>query len=234
MKHWMAGLGWGLGLTSAAVLLARSTAPLLAALADRPERAESAVAVVALLGAWAVLAWLALGVGLTLAEVLATSADRGLEALTLTVSRAAEVVTPSALRMALHTSLRVGLAAGGVGVVALPAAPAHAAAATWSAAAVADDAGTKGWPDLDRPARPLGASGSPTPRPMPTTQPPGRYRVAAGDSLWSIAARHLPPGADASAVARAWPRWWHANRDVIGADPGLIRPGQELRRPTRT
>ena len=35
--------------------------------------------------------------------------------------------------------------------------------------------------------------------------------VAAGDSLWSIAARHLPPSATDAQVAAAWPRWYEAN-----------------------
>jgi hypothetical protein len=55
--------------------------------------------------------------------------------------------------------------------------------------------------------------------------------VGRGDTLWSIAARATPPPATAAAVAAAWPRWWRANRDVIGPDPSLIRPGQQLRAP---
>lgn len=52
-----------------------------------------------------------------------------------------------------------------------------------------------------------------------------------GDSLWSITADHLPRGVDPARVARAWPRWFAANRAVIGDDPGLIRPGQLLHVP---
>ncbi len=52
--------------------------------------------------------------------------------------------------------------------------------------------------------------------------------VRQGDSLWAIAAAHLPEGASDSAVADAWPQWYAANRDVIGADPDLIHPGQVL------
>lgn len=48
--------------------------------------------------------------------------------------------------------------------------------------------------------------------------------VAAGDTLWDIAARHLGDGA-------RWPEIYAANRDVI-TDPNLIHPGQELRIPT--
>jgi hypothetical protein len=34
-------------------------------------------------------------------------------------------------------------------------------------------------------------------------------------------------------VAREWPRWYAANRRAIGADPGLLRPGQRLHSPSR-
>jgi len=52
--------------------------------------------------------------------------------------------------------------------------------------------------------------------------------VRRGDSLWSIARRHLPPGATDSQIAAAWPRWHAANRFVVGADPDLLLPGQRL------
>lgn len=52
--------------------------------------------------------------------------------------------------------------------------------------------------------------------------------VSPGDSLWSIAARALPAGASAAEVDRAWRAIWHHNRDVVGADPDLIIPGDRL------
>lgn len=55
--------------------------------------------------------------------------------------------------------------------------------------------------------------------------------VTAGDSLWSIARAHLPDPSDAD-VATHWPRWYAANRTVIGPDPDLIHPGQILLAPT--
>ena len=55
--------------------------------------------------------------------------------------------------------------------------------------------------------------------------------VQRGDSLWTIARRHLGPGATDTEVAAAWPHWYAANRDVIGPDPDLLRPGQRLRAP---
>jgi hypothetical protein len=69
-------------------------------------------------------------------------------------------------------------------------------------------------------AAPAVADG-PFDRPAPVAGPPARAApmaarvVAPGDTLWGIA------GAD-------WPRWYAANRAVVGPDPDLIRPGQRL------
>lgn len=57
------------------------------------------------------------------------------------------------------------------------------------------------------------------------------YVVRPGDTLWGVAAAHLPAGATEAEVAAEWPRWWAANRDVVGPDPDLIHPGQVLQRP---
>src|SRR4051812_10889449 len=55
--------------------------------------------------------------------------------------------------------------------------------------------------------------------------------VRRGDSLWRIAARHLGSGATDAEVAAEWPKWWHANLAVVGADPDLLLPGTRLRPP---
>ncbi|PZS37068.1 MAG: hypothetical protein DLM58_00210 [Pseudonocardiales bacterium] len=68
----------------------------------------------------------------------------------------------------------------------------------------------------------------------PGTEPPRTVVVRPGDSLWAIAAAHLGPGVAPGRTAAAWPRWYSANRAVIGADPDLIRPGQQLRPPAAT
>ena len=59
---------------------------------------------------------------------------------------------------------------------------------------------------------------------------PGTAEVVVhrGDTLWDIAARHLGDQATDQDVAEAWPRWYAANRDVIGDDPDLLHPGQRL------
>jgi nucleoid-associated protein YgaU len=81
--------------------------------------------------------------------------------------------------------------------------------------------------------------------PTPTASPAQAPAVAATDqrrtvtvrprdSLWQIAARSLGARASDAAVAAAWPRWWATNRDVIGADPDLIHPGEQLTPPAAT
>jgi nucleoid-associated protein YgaU len=55
--------------------------------------------------------------------------------------------------------------------------------------------------------------------------------VRPGDSLWRIAAAHLDRTPTAARVAAAWPQWFAANRDVIGADPDLLVPGEVLHAP---
>jgi hypothetical protein len=77
---------------------------------------------------------------------------------------------------------------------------------------------------------------APTETPLlPTTvtaaAPPeaaGAVTVRPGDSLWQLAADRLGADATTAAVATAWPRWWQANRQVIGDDPDLLHAGQRL------
>ena len=82
----------------------------------------------------------------------------------------------------------------------------------------------------------FGAPGLGPLAPVPRTAPPtrGTVTVAAGDSLWAIAARHLGAGATRQQIAHEWPRWYAANRALIGPDPHLIRVGQVLMMPAPT
>ena len=66
--------------------------------------------------------------------------------------------------------------------------------------------------------------------------PTGRTEVVVqrGDTLWGLVAAHLGPDALDAEVAAAWPRWYAANRAVIGADPDLLLPGQVLQVPRAT
>ena len=54
-----------------------------------------------------------------------------------------------------------------------------------------------------------------------------RHDVRAGDTLWSIAAEVLETE-DIRRIARYWPKIHRHNRNVIGANPDLIYPGQVL------
>lgn len=60
----------------------------------------------------------------------------------------------------------------------------------------------------------------------------GQVTVKAGDTLWAIAAGHLPTGATNAEIAAAWPLWYDANRAVVGDDPNQIEPGQVLDPPS--
>lgn len=83
---------------------------------------------------------------------------------------------------------------------------------------------------------PWGEDG-PFDRPVATTPAPARgptVVVADGDTLWDIASRTLGPRASPARVATEWPRWYAANRAVIGPDPSRIRPGQRLAPPRRS
>jgi nucleoid-associated protein YgaU len=76
------------------------------------------------------------------------------------------------------------------------------------------------------------AGGTGTPLPVPTRPLGGLAQpdivVRPGDSLWRLAAARADASAPASQVARSVVRLHRANREVIGADPDLIRPGQRL------
>ena len=60
---------------------------------------------------------------------------------------------------------------------------------------------------------------------------PTLHRVARGESLWTIAEEALGTQ-DPVRVARYWHRIHRTNRAVIGADPNLLQPGQQLTLPT--
>lgn len=68
-----------------------------------------------------------------------------------------------------------------------------------------------------------------TSTPVPAGEAP--EVVVAGDTLWSIAARRSGPFANDVDVALNWPKWYAANKALIGDDPSLLRPGQVLQPP---
>ncbi len=137
-------------------------------------------------------------------------------------------LTPAFLRRLAATALGVGVLTGAAATGASAAAP---QAPTVSAPLVPS------WPTAGETPAPDAAAAAP---PLHADEGVGVVDaataaddvvVAPGDTLWSIAAAHLPEGAAPGAVAAQWPRWWSANRSVVGDDPDLIRPGQQLRAP---
>ncbi len=122
--------------------------------------------------------------------------------------------------------------------VTTPSAPPTAATPTTPTTSTTSTTSTaESAPTQQRPVPTLGPLG-PAPRAPSTASTTSSadastsVRVARGDSLWRIAARHLGPDATAAQVAREWPRWYAANRAVIGANPHLIQVGQELTAPS--
>ena len=79
-------------------------------------------------------------------------------------------------------------------------------------------------------AEPLDWPVSSQPRPV-RTHHDETVIVRPGECLWSLAARSVGRQATPAEVAAAWPRWWAANRDLIGSDPDVVHPGQRLRVP---
>ncbi len=87
------------------------------------------------------------------------------------------------------------------------------------------------------PPRPVPLPGWQSTRARPATAQAARPEPAGivvkrGDTLWSIAAADLAPDASDTHIAAHWPRWYEANRLVIGPNPDLILPGHILQPPT--
>lgn len=145
--------------------------------------------------------------------------------------------------------------------VAVPAAPATGTLAAERPAAASSASAHRRAPDMTPPAAtpqpPADSGAGARPEaPIPTATPPAFPGVAAGpttmpgrpdappvlaatagvivrpgDSLWSIAAAHLPDDATPARIDAAWRAWYRANRDVIGPNPNLVIPGQVLHAP---
>lgn len=75
---------------------------------------------------------------------------------------------------------------------------------------------------------PASAADTATPATGTAAGADGSVTVRPGDTLWAIAAHHLPSGATDAEIDTGWRAWYAANVDVIGANPDLIIPGQHL------
>ncbi|BEP14700.1 LysM peptidoglycan-binding domain-containing protein [Acidothermaceae bacterium B102] len=191
--------------------------------------------------------WLAVAVACTVAGQLPGTAGRWSRA---TLRR----VAPAAVRRTLEVTLGLTTVLATTSGVAHAAGPAGRVATSQNAAVQQVAAPVL---NLDRPASPTSAPAVTIDldRPVPMVHhDPGRglslvtsvptrmpaaqalssplVTVRPGDSLWRIAARALPRGASETSIERSWHRWYRANRSVIGPDPGLLQPGQQLVPPT--
>lgn len=95
-----------------------------------------------------------------------------------------------------------------------------------------------GWvPTKPVPRHRAGRSGAPGVRLTTSTARRPRDRaddemvVRHGDTLWSLAARHLGRDASDAQIALEWPTWFAANRSTIGADPDRLLAGMRLHVP---
>ncbi|MEZ0165542.1 LysM peptidoglycan-binding domain-containing protein [Kineococcus sp. LSe6-4] len=180
--------------------------------------AQVVVAVCAVVGI-AVAAWLALSLLVAVVdEVRVRRSPRRTVRLTPGV--------PALVRRL--ATLGVGLVLGSAALSAQAAAP-GVPEVGWATAATATV--DPGWP-VTGPTRP---DAPPAPRPAAQARPvpsgTGEVVVLRGDSLWSLAAHRLGPGATGAEVLAEQHRLYAANADVIGQDPDRLLPGQVLRLP---
>lgn len=203
----------GTGLAIAVVALRWLTSGLVTAVHRGGTTLDEAIGLAAVVGCWLCVAWFGLAVVCAVVGELPGAAGRACGA-------AADLVTPWTLRTIVVAGLGLTLANGpgaaaaaGSGVASLDRAPETTAELNGWTVGTADEqwAPSLDLPPLDRPAD----DGSPV-----VVQP--------GDCLWSIAARWLGGHPADAQIAAAWPRWYDANRSVIGPDPNLLQPGQVL------
>ena len=248
-------VGAGVSAALAAASVARLSAEMTAHASAW--RVDAAVEVGVCAAGALVASWLAACALLTAVCVLARVAGASWRAGERLVHRYAPAIVRKALVVAVGASVGLGMATGASAATPAPAPSPSASVLTaaddlgWvvttppagsaresaapepSASDIVEDD-----PDVEQAST---AAPAPVPVPVPgptsTPAPPSAdaapangstVAVADGDSLWAIAARHLPPGASDAQIAAAWPQWYHANAATIGADPDVIHPGQVL------
>jgi hypothetical protein len=211
---------------------------------------DGAAATLAAAALWLTAAWL--GAGLAAAALAGAPGAAGRVA-----DHLARAVLPRALYRAAEGAGGLGVLLAPVAAGAhAPARHLPLPAPTAPTAAAAGDTSTDGGV-LPAPVLPSSPSAHPPSAHPPSAHPPSaqppsahppsrrsqppsppaagtalRVLVRPGDSLWRIAAQHLPRDASPARIARTWPRWYAANRAVIGTDPNRIMPGQQLQAPT--
>jgi hypothetical protein len=121
---------------------------------------------------------------------------------------------PPSLRRLLVTGIGVALVSGVPGQSALDAVNVESPTVTSTRGPA-----TSWQRSLPVPARPLG---------QVHAQAPPRVVVQPGDTLWQLATNRLRPSPAGGEVAELVERFHRRNRELIGPDPDLIRPGQRL------
>lgn len=202
-------------------------------LAADPQRA---VTLLAGFAGWLIAAWLLIVAGLTLIAV-------GTRRSSCIARRAVEVLTPHCarglVRMLLGAVVAVATAGPAVSS-AIPVASVSAGALPSLAPVPAPLVAAPELPPLltlDRPGEAPSTSSPPAPTQAPASRPAASvpqpdvqesHPVRPGDTLWDLAAKRLPAGSSPASITRAWQRWYAANRQEIGADPGLLLVGEVL------
>ncbi|MFE7507057.1 hypothetical protein [Promicromonospora sp. NPDC057488] len=227
-------LGLGLALAGAAGLLGVRTWQVGAGLGAAYFPVEDIVELAAVAVGTAVAGWTGGHALLALACVLADRRGRRWTAAERAVARHAPAVVRRLARAAAGAGL--GLALTTPAAFALPQ-TGEVRAADAGPAVVVD----LGWqPTNARQADGPGRSSLVNRGSGTDTRPEALVVVEAGDTLWSIAAEALARGGEGTRGAGgpsdaetvdAVARWYGANREVVGADPDLIRPGMVLHQP---
>lgn len=246
-----------LGVGAATWALASALANTVATIAGPGRTAvDEVVTAVAAAGALALLSWVAFGLLVSVVSTLPGPVGRHARRVR---ERVAPAAVRRWAGLLLGVTIVGTIAPGGAVAHEISTGTRISAVTQTAARAAALDQGTSapapGWPDLPAPpptAPPTQSprqAQAPAPEWVPTPvrpQPPVSLTsarvlpdeddrrevvVRRGDTLWDLAAAHLPPAAGDAEIAGEWQRWYAANRAVIGADPDLILPGQVLRIP---
>lgn len=192
----------------------------------RPVDFEQALATLCAAGALLLSAWCVLMLVSVITAQLAVRVGRWPGHLLVACSRICRFLTPRVIRRVVHAAVGGAVAVGPlVGAGTAFAVPTPTPATPHSQVGPGER-GFSGW-DLDWPR-------STAPSSAPAEYPADReeYVVIPGDTLWDIAAKHLGPDATPADIAAEWPRWYAANKEVVGPNPDFILPGEHLRPPT--
>jgi resuscitation-promoting factor RpfA len=223
------------GAGTALLLRAAALAPRTAA-ATAGLTVDRWVELAVLVAGLAAAAWLVVSGALALGCVAASRVGRRWRAGEAAVERLAPAAVRRLVRSAVGVGVGAGLALAPTAALAADVPPAEPAAGP----SVVLDLGWQPTTDDARPASPVTeepadtaveeVDASPVAR-TTTTDAEATHVVLRGDTLWGLAARHLGGNPTDAEVLREVTRWHDVNRDVIGADPDRLLPGQILRVP---